>query len=460
MALLDLYMQSGGDDRNAGTDNGSNPTEILGTVSTTSGLTTFTASSGTPFASGVSAGSWVSLYNSGESISRFSGQVQSVTSSTVIVIYNQAASSPNNTALGTVASLTGAVACRVGGAWASLNITNTNGSMNSPSTSAALVGSQYNGLRVNIKASTYTSTSSITLPVGLASKPIWWRGYYATPGDIDNCANVSGSLVAPTGQTAAPSGATRPIISSSVSSGSNIVLNAYNWLENIEFTFTTSTNGGGLSTATQNGYVRLVRCRFGGSGTNANIVQITYNTSVNAIGCCFDCTSGYCNVLYGGANFTAYGCTFRGSAVYGLTMQGNSCTLAYNLFTGSGNLVYINGGSGLLNFINNTFYGSSSGTGNAISIAAAVNYRIDAINNIFHKCSNVISGISNLTIPWSCQLINNDFATVTTMPSLFESYQRGVQYETTPFTNASSNDFSLTSTSVARQAGFPGQFEV
>lgn len=42
------------------------------------------------------------------------------------------------------------------------------------------------GMRVNIKAGTYTLTSQQTVPaVGSQTDPVWWRGYVTTPGDLD-----------------------------------------------------------------------------------------------------------------------------------------------------------------------------------------------------------------------------------------------------------------------------------
>ena len=462
MALLELYMQTTGDDRNAGTDNGANPTEITGTVSTASGLTTFTASSGTPF-SGVSAGAWVSLYNSGETISRFSGQVQSVTSSTVIVVYNQAASSPNNTALGTVASLTGTVACRIGGAWKSFAITGTGGVLNAPASSAALTGGQYNSLRVNIQAGTYTYSTAITLPGGLAAKPIWWRGYYATIGDIDNCAKVGSTLTSP-----APTGATRPQITSTATT-LPFTVSPWTWLENLEFAGVPAANNGVLQLTSTAGLVRMVRCRVtaNSGAVNASVINIpNANPTLQLVGCLIvnNSTSTAITNWYG--TVSAIGCVFRGvGTTYGLIVAGPT-TLAFCIIEGpstsSMSGIIVASPSTSCTFLNNVIYNCQYG----LNLQAGLSTHILAANNLI---SNVGTGVSQngTANAWTTLLMNTGFYSVSGAQAagLWESYQKTVITETAgtpPLVSPGSPnyDYTLASTALARQAGFPGQFEV
>jgi len=472
MAILDLYMTPNGDDRNAGTDSTATPTEIQGSVSTTSGLTTFTASSGTPFASGISAGSWVSFYIAGELVSRFTGQVQSVTSSTIIVVYNQAATSPNNTALGTVSGLTGTVACRVGGPWKSLAIVGTNGVMNSPATSAALTGTQYAGLRINIQAGTYANSAQVTLPIGLAAKPICWRGYYSTltgtagtigyASDIDNCANINGTLTAPTGQSAAPVGATRPQITSTATANL-FLLSGWNWLENLEFSGTPAGGNTVIGSTGTNAYNRLVRCRATASATSNNAFACTnsYGTTLHATGCLINnagigsssaafLNQGYCNLL---------GNATRGG-VAAMNVGGQGTIASFNLIEGGGTGISISGtNANNSSYLNNVIYNCTTG----VSVAAATTGHVVAANNLISNCTTGVVYSSSVNA-WTMQLINNGFYSIssTQLSGCWESWQRGAITESSPgpFTAAASHDFSLTNTAQSRQNGFPGQFEV
>lgn len=456
MALLDLYIQIGGDDRNAGTDNGANPTEIVGSVSTTTGLTTFTTSSGTPFASGVSAGSWVSLYNQGETVSRFTGQVQSVTSSTVIVIYNQAATSPNNTALGTVANLTGTVCCRVGGAWASFAITGTNGVMNSPSTSAALT--QYNGLRVNIKAGSYIFGSAITLPAGLAAKPLWWRGYYATIGDLDNLASVKGTIIN------GPIGASRPQISFTNTTGDGIQAGQSNWFENLELTCTSSGSTLNFTNSTATSQGRIHRCRIvttGGIAVSAGgSIQInaSYIKGSNTANYAIVSSSVTGNIL------TITGCTLDGTAMNSRSLVYAGASGQYASVVMIGNIIFGNQNTGVIQWrtygvayvMNNSVYNC----GYFVSTASSVTTNVIGINNVVSNCASVFA--SSSVTSWFMQFINNDYFSISGGIStlMFEGLQRGAISDTTaPVPNAP-GDFTLANGSLARQTGFPGQFEV
>jgi hypothetical protein len=445
MALLDLYIQTTGSNLNAGTDNGSNPTPIPSVTCTVStGTITFTGASGA--FTGVAVGAWVSLYNSADTIARFVGQVATNDNTTITVLY-ASGTGYSTTGLGLATGLTsgggaGAVLCRVGGAWAGFGITGTNGCMNGtvPSLSGAMTSATYNGLRVNIKAGTYAYAAAVTLPTALTAKPIWYRGYYSTIGDIDECANINGTLTAPAGATAAPSGATRPQITFSTTSGNNITSGAYSWFENLEFTNPTNTTG--ISPTT---FLRVHRCRFTGGTCIYGFVHAT--------GCLFAPASN------GAANsFGMYiGNVFRGGNP-ALTLLTNYF-VAFNLFDScTVGLALYSGGSSNIVVINNTFYNCGTGitTGNNSS------YQFVA-NNIFSNCTSY--GINNaMTNSWQLALHNNAFYSNTSgnVSSVFESTQRGLTLESSsPFVSpGASHDYTLVSGAASRQAGFPGQLEV
>jgi hypothetical protein len=309
MALLELYLQTTGDDRNAGTDNGSNPTPIPSvTCTVTGGTVTFTGATGA--FTGVSVGAWVSLCNSADSTSRFTGQI-ATNDTTIITVLYATGTGYSTTGFGLATGLTsggaaGAVICRVGGAWAGLNVTNSGGAFNAPASGGAFAS--YAGVRINVKSGTYTYSTFIVFPSGTSAKPLWWRGYYSTIGDLDNLANVSGSLISSAGVTL--SGATRPVITTTYSymqGGANSIL------ENLEFNSPASTNA--TINFTVGGHVRLHRCRFiGGS------YGISFNSpSFHATGCYFYGSSqtGFYSVTSG----VIRGCVFK-SGNMGLSLSG------------------------------------------------------------------------------------------------------------------------------------------
>ncbi|CAB4130904.1 hypothetical protein UFOVP124_41 [uncultured Caudovirales phage] len=465
MALLELYMQSGGDDRNAGTDSGSNPTAITGTTSlnTTTGVLTFTAGTTGAF-TGISVGAWVSLCNSSDTAARFTGQIASNDNTAITIATTTTTPYYSVTGLGGASTLTGTVSCRVGGPWASLGIVGTNACMNSttPSLSGAMTGSTYNGLRINVKAATYSISATVTMPFGLAAKPIWWRGYFSTltgtPGnalsytsDLDNLGKVSGTIVN------GPSGATRPLftcaaVNTSVNASGN------NWFENIEFqshTVTATNAPIGYNNSTT-GTLRFHRCRFTARYAGVSCVTLFGNaTYAHFTGCLFQgdqsisVTAGTGLSLASTLGAKVIGCTFRNCAT-GISGTNVSFACIYESCT--------TGISGSTDAINNVFRACTTG----ISVGAS-NTLID-INNIFSECGTGVA--ISMTNAWNANVISADYYNNSsgTTSGLWESFERGaITTETgSPFVAAGSPnyDYTLTSGSKARQAGFPGQFEV
>jgi len=466
MPVLDLYIQPTGSDLNAGTDNTTTPIDILPSACTvTAGTITFTAATGTPFSGATAGSTWVSFYNSTDTATRFTGLINSITGggSTITVLYNSG-TGYSTTGLGLATGLTGTVYCRIGGAWASLAITGSGSAMNAPTSSGAW--STYNGLRVNVKAGTYTSTSAITFPAGTAAKPIWWRGYYSTltgtPGsaagftsDLDNCANVAGTLVG------APAGATRPQFTNATASITCFALSNWAIYENLDFSSTATTGNGLCATAGSSGIqVRLIRCRF--SAVSVSSQTIAINGFVHAVGCYFYAQTNI-NINANGGNHSFIGCTLRGGS-YGVYVQsGATLTIAFSILESATYALYcVSTSASAVNAINNVF---SSCTNAIYTNSTSLNHIFGA-NNYITNCTNAIS-INGTTNLWPCDLINNAFF-VSPSNGLWESYQRSAQTDTTtnlspyasPFVSTSLHDYTLVSTSYARQNGFPGQLEV
>ncbi len=461
MAFLDFYIQATGSDLNAGTDNTATPTAIpSATCVVSSGTITFTGASGA--FTGVSVGNWVSLYNSADTVSRFTGQV-ATNDNTIITILYASGTGYSTTGLGLATGLTtggaaGAVICRVGGPWASFAITNAGGAMNgtTPSLSGALTAND--GLRVNVLAgTTYAiSTTSITLPVGLINKPILWRGYYAAIGDIDNYANVSGTFVSPSGATLA--GASRPLITTI--SSTQFILSNYTHLWNLEFT------GPGIGTASTQaavvfsgtGDIKALRCRF--TSTSRSVIASTSTGTCTFEACYVTGSSGGAAMqLAGYANVNA--CTFRNGSLNLFTTTANVTFCIFDLGTGS-NTLFISHqlANGALNVSNCTFYGGGTLGQDGIWLRYnPVSGRI--ANNLFVSLSGY--GVNGNGVTHNVMLINNAFVNCSSgnTNSIQPTAIIGSITEiSAPFANAISHDFTLATGAASRQAGMPGQFEV
>jgi hypothetical protein len=458
MAFLEFYMDSAtGNDFNSGTSSGS-PVTITGAttslpfIAVAGQVLRVTAASGTPFAA-VSAGQWASVWTSAQTVSTaFIGQIYAVNGGGSSIDIYQENSQPGTNCFGQADSINGTgngqfgagntVNVNVGGPWASLNSivpsNNASGAFSGGGHGNPTVATATYNIRVNVKAGTYNSSGARTFPAGTAARPIWWRGYYSTPGDLDQAANVSGTFYTPSGSTIA--GASRPQFTFSGAYG--LTAGAFNWFDNIEVTSSgTAMTGGTIS--------RFTRCRFTGTGS-ANVLSASGATLV---GCVVSSSNGFTGWVGGG---NAIGCVFRGTVGSGGVQGVGTLNLMFCVFENTGIVL----GSQPNMIVNNAFYNC----GNGISNTTSGNGTHLMANNIF--ANNRVYGInqSGMTNPAQAYLINNDFFGNTSgaVNNLFENYQVGAitTESATPFANAGSHDFSLVSGALARQAGFPGQFEV
>lgn len=182
MAFTNFYLVAGGSgalDNNAGSSTGSRQVQTTG--GTWVGATnTFTAASGTPFASTV-AGDYASVYVDGGTVTTYVAKVATVTSSTVIVLdgtikYGTAPSDGVNTR-----------SCSINGAWATEQVLAAGG----------LAGTTVpQSTKINIKGNLTVTASRTISMAGATTTPLWFSGYNANPGDLDN--DTTNSLAKPT----------------------------------------------------------------------------------------------------------------------------------------------------------------------------------------------------------------------------------------------------------------------
>lgn len=187
MALLEMYMRTGGNDLNAGSTNqdAANFTYASGNLATVTNVATFTVASGNPQADGVQVGDKCSIYVDGDSATPFVGIVTGVTTTTITC-------ATNTNKLGTIPSNgTGNRSLKIGGAWAGLGLCASGRILASGTNS---LGS----LRINVQAGTYSNagTARAVGLAGTASLPIYFRGYKTATGDQDSnptAARVAGT---------------------------------------------------------------------------------------------------------------------------------------------------------------------------------------------------------------------------------------------------------------------------
>lgn len=174
MAFENFYIRSGGSNLNAGSTNTDAATVTSASGAWDTSTRTFTAASGTPF-SGVSAGEWASIATDATGdYTPFIAQVESVggggASVTVSATIRQ----------GTQPSTSGSgITCRVGGAWASLQILNSNNT--TPFTS----GTATANMQIHFNAAQAFTTTTPSFAFGGGDTTIVrLLGYQTTPGDV------------------------------------------------------------------------------------------------------------------------------------------------------------------------------------------------------------------------------------------------------------------------------------
>jgi hypothetical protein len=187
VAWQDFYVIGGAGDDLAGgngtgavsaADTGGAGTVLQGGGAGGGTMDRYSAASGTPF-SATSVGDWISIYTGAASAASYIAKVTAVNAAGASVDYD------STTGLGTRPANASTWKAKTGGAW---NSSVPLGNMGTPLPAS--------NTRFNIKAATYNRSGNLTISVrGSASVNVWYRGYNATPGDLDN---GSASLSYPT----------------------------------------------------------------------------------------------------------------------------------------------------------------------------------------------------------------------------------------------------------------------
>lgn len=182
MAFTNFYLIGGGTgsaDINAGSSIGAAQAAATTGGAWVGATNTFTAVSGTPFASTV-AGDYASVYVDGGTVTTYIAKVSSVTSNKIIVL-------DATIKYGTVPS-DGAAnrSCVINGSWNTEQVLAAGGLATTTVPQST---------KINIKGNLTLTASRAFSMAGAATTPLWFSGYTTTPGDLD--ADTTNTLAKP-----------------------------------------------------------------------------------------------------------------------------------------------------------------------------------------------------------------------------------------------------------------------
>ncbi len=423
---------SGGSDLNSGSTSsdvasGSDSATYTSTAGNFDGTSVFTPTDNQTTTSFVAVGDYVSLYNTGDTVTRAVAKVLTVGAG------NNGAITIDTTVLyGTVpTSNSGSRACKKGGSWASLALGAANGIL-------ATVASVPQSTQLNIKAGTYanTTTSRAIALGGTQRFPFLIQGYQTTPGDqVGQFQAVAGtnipSLTWTTGNfTISNTDVTLANLDiTGASGGAQFVISANRWkLQEVRSTNTNATAAAIAFSATSGGIA--TSCNFNATTTSTKMVNCT------TVGSLF------------------YACIFNGGAI------GLLSTIATDI---DRCLFYGQTGDGInisttLRMTETTMYGQGGNGVNFITTVAGTiaNCYFEGITTAAKAAVNNTSGTNSQSLV----LISNAFFNNTANYSGFQEplqFQDNGTLASSALTNPGSQDFSLKSAYFG--LGYPGQYE-
>ena len=446
MAWTDFYMQTTGNDLNAGSTNADAAafTYAAGTFVRATGV--FTTAGENPLTDGVLVGDWVSIYTTaGATGATFVAQVDARDATTITVDITT-----HKLGLTTaVSESAGAATCKVGGAWASLVIV----------TSLFVSQTMTISTRINIKAGTYanTTTSRAFAAAGTTLILIWWRGYKASIGDLDDGITLPRSL---------QDGVNLPLIT--FTTGQITVTGAHQIFSNLDITSACVTTGGAFRPTSGN--TKIILCRIENTANHTNARALSFSTAhpTIVIGCRLKSHTGassvvsgdslhsdviYCHIIGGTIGvavvsaLTVTGCVIESFATSGIsstmTATGGMIVDRCSIYAAATNgiLITVIPTSGKMRITNCIIGGCTNGITN--DTGGGTN-GIHLFRNHFYACNNNVVGITEMAtfdadLGKLCRLIDDD---------------------TDPWVEKGTSDFTLAPTNnIDRASGYPGIFE-
>lgn len=281
--------------------------------------------------------------------------------------------------------------------------TDTNSGANGAWTIAEAITNAAAGMRINIKAGTYSSSTLHTFSAaGTTASPIWWRGFNSTIGDLDGVAD-----------------STNFPYFSFTSNGYFHASGANNWFENIRISSSTATaNRGTLYIGAASQFFYNCKIVYTGSTSNCKAVVGTITAdNTRLVKCWLECTDAGVDILQivNNGRMSCCFCYLKGGNNGANVIR--PISLYGNIYDGqAGNCIIVNGDFAVP-ILQSTFYncggnaihfvtGIADGTGSVIAgnifhtvggygiLSVDTNSGILADTNIYYNCtSGQISGL-------------------------------------------------------------------
>lgn len=400
MAYVNFYVNPSGNDLNSGStaaDAGGSDSPVYTSVAGNfDGTSVFTPTDGSTPASTVSAGMYVSLYNTGDTVARCVAKVVSVAAGV-----NGAITVDTTIKYGTVpTSNSGSRALKCGGAFASILVSQGTGPFLTSVTAPQ-------STQVYVKAGTYaqtTNTRSIG-PAGTATVGVVWIGYKTTPGDqeTNNVAVAGTDIPSITFTTGSLTGfgvnviMKRFAISGAKSGAAQVVCNASGGMF-IGCQITNTSATASSHAASTNTGTMWIGCTFSVTATTTASGLVTSGTGAWVLGSVF--TGGSTGVSIGISSFTVVErCVFNaigGDAIS--TSTGSLIARQNTIYAPTGNGINITGApaaSAGVQIANNLFSTVNQASMAGINNTSGTNITlIRAVGNAYWNCTANTSGIT------------------------------------------------------------------